>query len=213
MTKYKIASALSVAALVFGSGVLTPMAWADGECVAGNIDELEACLAGDATSVTTTGTIVITGENVDRTLVVNKNITGASGYDVFHIEDGAKLTLRGNGMITAGRYGVVADGADLIIDGVNIDATNASCYGVYAKNNGRVTMESGRVVADYAAFAGNNTTGDMNFYINGGQLVSNRYPAIYMPGQVDLRIRGGTLDGGIVARMGQIEIEGGTVNQ
>ena len=212
MSKKKIACVLSATALLTGAGFLTSTAWAEGECEDSNIDELTACLECDATSIITTGTIVVSGENVSKTLVIDKDITGASGYDVFHIEDGASLTLRGSGTIVAGRYGAVADGANLVIDGVTIDATKPSCYGVYAKDNGHETMESGQVIADYAAFAGNNTTGDMNFYINGGQLTSNRYPAVYMPGQVDLRIRGGTLTGGIVARMGQIEIEGGTIN-
>ena len=214
MKKHKIAYTLSVAALTLGSGVFAPMAFADDEvCVASNLSELKACLESDAVSVTTTDTIVVAGEGTTETLVVNKTIDGASGKNVFSIEDGASLTLRGSGTINAGRYGATADGAELIIDGPIINATNSGCYGVYARDNGRVFMQSGQVNADYAAFAGNNTTGDMNFYINGGLLHSERYPAIYMPGQVDLQVRGGTLDGGIVARMGQIEIEGGTINQ
>lgn len=212
MAKNKFVYALSVTALVLGSGILAPVAWAEGECSASNLSELEACLAGDATSVVTTDTILVTGEGVDKVLVIDKTIDGASGKNVFQIEDGARLSLRGKGTINAGRYGAIADGAELIIDGVTINATNTESYGVYAKNNGRVTMSSGMVVADYAAFAGNNTTGDMNFYIEGGILKSNRYPAIYMPGQVDLVMRGGTLEGGIVVRMGQIAIEGGTIN-
>lgn len=213
MVYKRLACALSVSALAIGAGVFMPAAWAEGACEASDLEGLETCLADEsADSITTTNTIVVTGENVDKTLVINKDIMGASGKDVFHVEDGAKLTLRGSGTITAGRYGAIADGAELVIDGVRIEATNPASYGVYAKENGRVTIESGQVVADYAAFAGNNTTGDMNFYINGGQLISNRYPAIYMPGQVDLQMRGGTLTGGIVARMGQIVIEGGTIN-
>lgn len=214
MAYKRLTYALSVSALALGAGIFTPTALAEGECAASNLEELEVCLASaDATSVTTSNTIVISGEGVDKTLIINKDIHGANSRDVFLIENGAKLTLRGSGAIYAGRYGAIADGAELIIDGVNIDASNTACYGVFAKNNGRVTMESGQVVADYAAFAGNNTTGDMNFYVNGGQLRSLRYPAIYMPGQVYLEVRGGTIDGGIVARMGQIQIEGGTINK
>ncbi len=213
MSYKRLACALSVGTLALGTGIIAPSVWAEGECVASNLEGLEVCLAdGEATSITTTDTIVVTGEDTNKTLVINKDITGASGKNVFSIEDGASVTLRGSGVITAGRYGASVDGAELIIDGVTINATNPSSYGIYALNNGRVTMQSGQVVADYAAFAGNNTTGDMNFYIRGGQLISNRYPAIYMPGQVDLEMRGGTLTGGIVARMGQITIEGGTIN-
>lgn len=213
MVHKKLVYALSIGALVLGVGISTHSAWAEGECMAANLAELEECLSDSSTgAIITTNTIVVSGEGTDKTLVINKNITGASGKDFLHIEDGAKLTLRGSGTITAGRYGAVADRSELVIDGVTIDATNPTCYGVFAKDNGVVTMESGQVIADYAAFAGNNTTGDMNFYINGGMLRSERYPAIYMPGQVNLEVLGGTIDGGIVARMGQISIEGGTIN-
>ena len=213
MAYKKKISALLVGALAFGTGAFAPATFAEGECVASNLEELEVCLAdASATSIITTDTIAISGEGTNTTLIINKDVNGGAGLNVFEISDGANVTLRGTGTITAGRYGAVVEGADLTIDGVTIDATNSGCYGVYARDNGRVTIESGMVVADYAAFAGNNTTGDMNFYIDGGQLISNRYPAIYMPGQVDLRMRNGTLTGGIVARMGQIEIEGGTIN-
>lgn len=215
--------ALSAAVLFAGSGVLAPGVFADTAicgvevtddvCTASTIEQLELGLANsNVSTINTSGVIVFSGEGNTKTLVINKDINGQSGYDMFHVEDGANLTLRGNGTLNSGRYGAVADGADLIIDGVTINATTTGSYGVFAKDNGHVTIQSGQVNADYAAFAGNNTTGDMNFYIEGGILHSNRYPAIYMPGQVDLVIRGGTLDGGIVARMGQIMIEGGTIN-
>ena len=213
MAKKRIAYALSAAALMAGSGLFAPTTWAEGDCVASDLASFEACLAGDSETISATGTIVVSGEGVEKIFVVNKDINGAADYDLFHIEDGAKVVVRGTGTINAGRYFAIADGAELVIDGPTINAISPSSYGVYAKDNGRVTMESGQVVADYAAFAGNNTTGDMNFYINGGLLKSNRYPAIYMPGQVDLVMRGGTLDGGIVARMGQIVIEDGTINK
>lgn len=213
MAKKRIAYALSAAALMAGSGLFAPTTWAEGDCVASDLASFEACLAGDSETISATGTIVVSGEGVEKIFVVDKDINGTADYDLFHIEDGAKVVVRGTGTINAGRYFAIADGAELVIDGPTINAISPSSYGVYAKDNGRVTMESGQVVADYAAFAGNNTTGDMNFYINGGLLKSNRYPAIYMPGQVDLVMRGGTLDGGIVARMGQIVIEDGTINK
>lgn len=217
MVKYKIVRALSAAVLLVGSGAVAPAVWADEEfCEASNLEELKTCLSDDGVfDITTTGTIVVSGETTSETLIVkgNQTINGAAGQNVFSVENGASLTLGGHGVINAGRYGATVDGAELIIDGVTINATNTSNYGVYALNNGRVTMLSGMVDADYAAFAGNNTTGDMNFYIEGGILRSERYPAIYMPGQVDLVMHGGTLEGGIVARMGQIAIEGGTINE
>lgn len=214
-TKKGVIYTLSAMALIAGAGFLTPAVWADDAiCTAANLDELETCLAGEVANISVTKTIVVEGESTDVTLVTNgKVINGIDGSDLFYVKNGAKLTLRGNGVINSGRYGANVDGSELVIDGPTIDATRPSSYGIYAKNNGKVTMEAGQVIAEYAAFAGNNTTGDMNFYINGGLLKSNSYPAIYMPGQVDLVMRGGTLDGGIVARMGQIVIDGGTINQ
>ena len=52
----------------------------------------------------------------------------------------------------------------------------------------------------------------MNFTVNGGTLTAKYGPAIYMPGQVNLTITDGTLNGGISLRMGQVDISGGTIN-
>ena len=52
----------------------------------------------------------------------------------------------------------------------------------------------------------------MDFEVNAGVLTAEFGPAIYMPGQVELTITGGTLNGGISLRMGQVEISGGTIN-
>ena len=50
----------------------------------------------------------------------------------------------------------------------------------------------------------------MNFTVNGGTLTAKHGPAIYMPGQVNLSITDGVLNGGISLRMGQVSISGGT---
>ena len=207
---------LGTTAAVLAAGAVMPtvMAAPNADCYAADLAELESCLS-DSSVVTiySSEEIKITGEGVEKTLNTSgKTIAVADGKNFLLIENGAKVTLAGDGEITSGRYGAAVDGAELIIDGPTIHAVTDASYGIYAKNNGRVTINNGVVNADYAAFAGNNTTGDMNFYINGGVLHSNRYPAIYMPGQVDLVMRGGVLDGGIMARMGQIVIEDGTIN-
>ena len=85
-------------------------------------------------------------------------------------------------------------------------------YGIRASNGGTITLTSGSIKASNAALAGNNITGDMNFIINGGTLTSEKCEAIYMPGQQTLTINGGTINGGISSRMGQITITGGTIN-
>lgn len=48
----------------------------------------------------------------------------------------------------------------------------------------------------------------MNFTVNGGILTAEQGPAIYMPGQVSFTVAGGTLNGGISLRMGQVNILG-----
>ncbi len=52
----------------------------------------------------------------------------------------------------------------------------------------------------------------MNFIVNGGTLTAREGPAIYQSGQCELTITGGTLNGGISLRMGQVNISGGTIN-
>ena len=85
-------------------------------------------------------------------------------------------------------------------------------YGIYARDGGTIIVNSGTIESGYAALTGNNTTGNMNFTVNGGTLTAKKGPAIYMPGQVSLKVTGGTLNGGISLRMGQVNISGGTIN-
>ena len=85
-------------------------------------------------------------------------------------------------------------------------------YGVYVSDGGKTIVNGGMITSTYAPLAGNNTAGDMNFEVNDGTLTASNGPAIYMPGQVSLKITGGTLNGGISLRMGQVDISGGTIN-
>ena len=95
---------------------------------------------------------------------------------------------------------------------INADAADGSAYGVYALDGGTVAISGGEINTYYGAcLGGNNTTGDMNFYVSGGVL-NSEVQTIYMPGQVKLTISGGELNGGVTARMGQIDISGGVIN-
>ena len=85
-------------------------------------------------------------------------------------------------------------------------------YGISAAEGGKLIIESGTIESNYAAMAGNNTAGDMNFEVNGGTLTSKSSEAIYMPGQVQLTVNAGEINGGISARMGQITVNDGTIN-
>lgn len=120
------------------------------------------------------------------------------------------LTITGNGEITCNKTPIcVSEGAVVIENGtINSDTD----YCMYAKNGGTITVNGGTLTSTNAVLSGNNTTGNMNFIVNGGTLTARQGPAIYQSGQCELTITGGTLNGGISLRMGQVDISGGTIN-
>ncbi len=157
-----------------------------------------------------------TTENVnisaEQSVAINLN-----GYTVTvpsdcGIELQGKLTVTGNGKITCANTPICVDGnsAELTVNDGTIESTND--YGIYAKNGGSVVVNGGTISSKNAALSGNNTTGSMNFTVNSGTLTAAQGPAIYMPGQVSLNISGGTLNGGVSLRMGQVNISGGVIN-
>lgn len=107
-------------------------------------------------------------------------------------------------------YALSVDGGTLTLESGSIEVNKD--YALYALNNGTLIIKGGIIDSLYAPLTGNNTTGAMNFEISGGTLTAKYGPAIYMPGPVGLKISGGTLNGGISLRMGQIDISGGTIN-
>lgn len=124
------------------------------------------------------------------------------------------LTIKdsvGNGKIESTKsLNVSGEAAKIILESGTINVSND--YGIYAKNGGSVVINGGTVTSLYAPLTGNNTTGNMNFTVNGGTLTAQKGPAIYMPGQTKLVITNGTLNGGVSLRMGTVEISGGTIN-
>lgn len=128
------------------------------------------------------------------------------------IELQGKLTVTGSGKITCANTPICVDGssAELTVNDGTIESTNN--YGIYAKNGGSVVVNGGTISSKNAALSGNNTTGSMNFTVKSGTLTAAQGPAIYMPGQVSLNISGGTLNGGVSLRMGQVNISGGVIN-
>ena len=121
-----------------------------------------------------------------------------------------KLTVTGNGTVTCTRTPFMVNAGELVIE--NGAVSSDSDYGIYALNDGKVTVNGGTLTSLYSPLTGNNTTGNMNFTVNGGTLTAKSGPAIYMPGQVSMTITDGVLNGGISLRMGQVNISGGTIN-
>ena len=94
---------------------------------------------------------------------------------------GKTITLDLNGKIIAGQfedyYSVIeAQGtaATLIVEDTSAGKTgtiHSNHYGLTARDDGNITVNSGTIIGDdAAALSGNNTTGNMNFTVNGGTL-------------------------------------------
>lgn len=131
------------------------------------------------------------------------------------------ITLDLNGKTVSGtftdNFSVIEAGEDasLTVQDTSVAGTGkiaSNKYGISARDGGALIVKSGTIESEYAPLSGNNTAGDMNFTVNGGTLTATHGPAIYMPGQVNLSITDGVLNGGISLRMGQVSISGGTIN-
>ena len=131
------------------------------------------------------------------------------------------ITLDLNGKTVSGtftdNFSVIEAGEDasLTVQDTSVAGTGkiaSNKYGISARDGGALIVKSGTIESEYAPLSGNNTAGDMNFTVNGGTLTAKHGPAIYMPGQVNLSITDGVLNGGISLRMGQVSISGGTIN-
>lgn len=144
-------------------------------------------------------TLDLAGKNVS---VNSIDITVGNRLTICDSSTGGTLTF-------AGTHADI-EGGTVIVDSGTIESPTG--YGFYVNNGGTVIVNGGVINSLDSSLAGNNTTGDMNFEVNGGTLTAQRGPAIYMPGQIILTVTGGTLNGGISLRMGQVNISGGTIN-
>ena len=182
-----------------------------------NLEDGQVLVIEDDIDLTEGAVVVSEGKEV--TIMLQGSQLSRSGNPVLFVENGAKVTLKGDGVLTAennGGKGVVSvdgKGTELVLDGVKVEHLDGdSGYGIYCQNGGNVVLNSGEIHTSSAGLSGNNTTGDMSFEINGGVITADHGPAIYMPGQVALKMTGGVLNGGISLRMGQIDISGGEIN-
>ena len=196
----------TILALVMALGLCTT-SWAEGEYA-----PLPDAVDGVIT-LTTNMTIqenkqVTIPEGTAVTLKLNGNTLTVNKDCGIYVE--GSLTIEGEGTVTSSVTPIKIDGGSLTLNSGKIESTGN--YGTYALNGGSVTVNGGEIESKWAALSGNNTTGTMNFEINGGTLTAKEGPAIYMPNQVKLTIANGTLNGGVSLRMGQVDISGGTIN-
>ena len=179
---------------------------------------LEAAVgaAGDGDTVT-----LLTAASINNDLTVGKNITLALAGNT--LTASANINVTGQLTINDTTGGVIDFKGNkcFVVDGTSAKATLESgkvlCndkqgYAFYAKNGGTAVINGGTVESLYSPLSGNNTTGNMNFEVNGGTITAKYGPAIYMPGQGKLKITAGTINGGISLRMGHVDISGGTIN-
>ena len=157
-----------------------------------------------------TGTITVPE---GKSIVLDLN-----GYTVKFSQDFSPILVNGQitiqDTITGGticsKKAIEVDKGTLTLKSGTIEVSDD--YGIYVSNDGHAAVNGGAISSLYAPFTGNNLTGDMNFTVTDGTLTAKYGPAIYMPGQGKLDISGGTLNGGISLRMGQVNISGGTIN-
>ncbi len=144
---------------------------------------------------------------------------GASnvGYAVY--ADNAEVEMWGGEIIAKGQY-VTKDDS---VFGINLrkgsSATvhagkiKSDTYGVVVYYNSAFTLDGGEITATWFAISGNNLAPTANITVKSGSATSTEAVAIYMPSQGSLTVSGGHIKGlaAIDARMGEIEISGGTL--
>lgn len=200
----KVTSILMVFVLML---TLIPTAWAEGES-AGTMPELK----GDTYTLTEDVTIDKLTINANDTITLNLNGKKLTVNEDCGVFVQGELTVTGDGTITCAKTPIEVVGSDAKVTVENGKVISTKDYAIYAAEGGTIVVNGGEVKGLYGALSGNNTTGNMNFVVNGGVVTAEQGPAIYMPGQVELTVTGGTLNGGVSLRMGQVNISGGTFN-
>lgn len=188
---------------------LIPTAWAEGESAgAGTMPELK-----DSTyTLTEDVTIDKLTINANDTITLNLNGKKLTVNEDCGVFVQGELTVIGDGTITCAKTPIKVDGSAAKVTVENGKVISTKNYAIYAAEGGTIVVNGGEVKGLYGALTGNNTTGNMSFVVNGGVVTAEQGPAIYMPGQVELTVTGGTLNGGVSLRMGQVNISGGTFN-
>lgn len=139
------------------------------------------------------------------------------GYAVY--ADNAEVEMWGGEIIAKGQY-VTEDDS---VFGINLrkgsSATvhagkiKSDTYGVVVYYNSAFTLDGGEITATWFAISGNNLAPAADITVKSGSATSTEAVAIYMPSQGSLTVSGGHIKGlaAIDARMGEIEISGGTL--
>lgn len=229
--KNRLLCAASMVAMALSGAIVSASVFADGNecsaetstdtCTASTMDTLQLGLANNNVKyISVNGGMVVEG---DVTLDISgKSLITSSVDGAFLIVDGTSLTIEGDerpascGNPQTLTSFIQANGVLFNVSGTgqlnlkggmscSIDTVTVAVIG-----GGTVNISGGNVssVTSAAIAGGPLDMGDMNVYITDGE-VSGAKSAIYMPSQGILNISGGFVNGGIVARMGQINISNG----
>ena len=189
----------------------------------GNLIKVKNEALQDVINNITEKQIIMLTDNINESIEIpaDKKVTLDLGGKTFSVPDNCGISVKGTltikdtgkiGKISCVKTPISVDGASakLIIESGTINSV--ADYAIFAVNGGTVVVNGGSIHSKESVLSGNNTTGDMNFEVNGGILTAEEGPAVYMPGQGKLTITDGVLNGGISLRMGQVNISGGTIN-
>lgn len=189
-------------------------------CVASSVTELNAGLTN--TNVKTVKIInditksgIVTANHGVTLDLAGFEIKTTENVDAFEVTSGSFVVKdtseAGTGKISSRRNIFVVDGenTELVLESGALETTGT--YGIFGKQGASVYVKGGSIEAHSTAISSNNTTGDVNVYISGGQVISaSGATAIYLPSQQDLWVSGGEIYGSMVVRMGDVQISGGT---
>lgn len=125
------------------------------------------------------------------------------------------VTIKGKGTIYSDNSsgGIEVNNGKLTIEDTTIETPVQ--YGVIMFNEGELNLQNAKINSKVSSIATNNTkTSNANIVIDGKDtvLTASEGPVIYMPAQGTVTVKDGTLNGGISARMGTVNVLGGTIN-
>lgn len=174
----------------------------------------ESSLANAIEDVQEGGTVKL-GSNVSLTqpLVINKPITLDLGAN--NIEAGAQVigiqedtTITGTGEINSSnaQSALQVENAKLTFNGGTVKST--TLYGINLVGQSEIQVNGGNIESKDSCISCNN--GDAEFVtitIDNGELTSDTDATIYVPAPCIINV-----NGGINARMGTINVNGGTIN-
>lgn len=152
--------------------------------------------------------------NLDKavTLTITNGTLNLSDKQIVVSND---VTIKGEGTIYSDNSsgGIEVNNGKLTVEDTTLESPVN--YGVVMFNEGELNLQNAKINSKSSAISSNNTkTSNANIVIDGKDtvLTASEGPVIYMPAQGTVTVRDGTLNGGISARMGTINVLGGTIN-